>query len=151
MKYKLCCIAAAVLVLGACVSVSPSLNPGRVSDLVDLINTADPAAIADQSHQPFLFTDELVARRADIEMIWATFHDADLLFAEEGETIPAQPGDYLRIADTFDLEVFFSPNGYLPPDATWVPVATSAGSFDLLIGGSLNRLPVIYGIVGADR
>ena len=151
MKYRVLSVALAVLLLGACASVPPSRNPGRVSDLVDMINTADPAALTGQSHVPFLFGTELVSRSADVEMVWTSLRDAGAAFVEEGEAMAAQPGDYHRLANTYDLEVFFSLDGYLPDDATWVPLASSLGSFDLLIGGSAGRLPMIYGIVRVDR
>ena len=151
MKYQLLGIVVAVLLIGACATVPPSQNPSRVADLLTKINEADPGALVEQSHEPFLFTDELLARAADIEMVWSSIRDAGINFSQDGEPIPAQSGDYHRIANTFDLEVFFSADGYFPPDATWVPVASSAGAFDLLIGGSRERLPIIYGIVRVDR
>jgi len=141
----------AVLLLGACASVPPSRNPGRISDLVEMINGSEPAELTAQSRIPFLFGTELVSRASDVEMIWSSLKDSGAIFSEEGETMAAQSGDYHRLANSFDLEVFFSRDSYLPEDAMWVPLASPLGSFDLLVGGEEGRLPMILGIVRVDR
>jgi hypothetical protein len=151
MKNRLLGVVIVVLLLGACAHLPPSQNPNRVAELIELVNTAEPGELAGRCQRPFLFHDELVAREADIELIWSSMREAGIQFAADGEPLPAERGDYHRLAETFDLRVFFSGEGYLPDDAVWIPLATPAGAFDLLVGGESGRLPMILGIVRVDR
>ena len=145
---------AAVILISACATVPPSQQENRVAQLIDLINS-DATGIDEvvaQTNTPFLFQSELVVRSADVEIIWQRFRDEGVRFVPSAvPNRPASPSDYMNIADRFDLKVFFSSDGYVSDDAVWVTLDSSAGPFDLLIGGSENRLPMVLGLVGGDR
>jgi hypothetical protein len=136
-----------VLALSACVSVPPSENEGRVVELIELINDGSVEELVGQSHAPVFFDAELVVRRADIELMWSGLKDAGFEVSPVGFALePATSSDFRRVADTFDMESFFSPDGFFPDDAGWVIVDSSAGQLMLLIGGSSGSLPLIFGI-----
>ena len=139
--------ALAALLLGACVTAPPSQNEGRVADVIELINDGPIEALVDQSHVPFFFDAELLVRSTDVDLMWSGLREAGFEVSPVGFAVePARPADYARVANSFDLESFFSPDGYLPDDAGWVIVDSSAGEVLMLLGDRNGRLPVIFGI-----
>ncbi|MEE8442094.1 MAG: hypothetical protein V3S41_10250 [Spirochaetia bacterium] len=144
--------ALAVLLLGACVTAPPSQNEGRVAEVIALINDGSVEALVNQSHVPFFFDAELLVRSTDVALMWSGLREAGFEIEPIGYALePAGPPDYRRIADTFDMESFFSPDGYLPDDAGWVVVDTSAGEMLILLGDRIDRLPVIFGIARSSH
>jgi len=139
--------AIAVLLLGACATVPPSRNEGKVSDLIGMINDGPVADVVEQSHVPFFFDAELLVRTTDVDLLWTGLRDAGFRIESEGFALePAGAADYVRISDSFDMQAFFGPDGYLPADAAWLLADSSAGKVLILVGDVYARLPVIYGI-----
>jgi len=139
--------ALAVLLLGACMTAPPSQNEGRVAEVMELINDGSVEALVNQSHVPFFFDAELLVRSTDIELMWSGLREAGFEVASAGFAVePAGPADFPRVADTFDMESFFSPEGYFPEDAGWVVVDSSAGQLLILLGDHIGQVPVIFGI-----
>ena len=96
---------------------------------------------------PFFFDAELLVRSTDIELMWSGLREAGFEVASAGFVVePAGPADFSRVADTFDMESFFSPEGYFPEDAGWVVVDSSVGQLLILLGDHIGRVPVIFGI-----
>ena len=153
MKTRLLAAAAlAVLLLGACVTAPPSQNEGRVAEVIELINDGPVEALVDQSHVPFFFDAELLVRSTDVSLMWTGLREAGFEVAPAGFAVePAGPADFRRIADNFDMESFFSPDGYFPEDAGWVVVDSSAGQLLILLGDRNDRLPVIFGIARSSH
>lgn len=144
--------ALAALLLGACVTAPPSQNEGRVAEVIELINDGSVQALVDQSHVPFFFDAELLVRSTDVDLMWAGFRDAGVEISPVGFAVePAAPGDYSRIADTFDMQTFFSPDRYFPEDAGWVIADSSVGELLILLGDRNGRLPVIFGIARSSN
>lgn len=142
----------AVMLLGACVTAPPSQNQGRVAEVIELINHGSIEALVDQSHVPFFFDAELLVRSTDIDLMWSGLREAGFKVSPVGFAVePAGPADYVRVADTFDMESFFSPVGYLPEDAGWIIVDSSAGQMLILLGDQIGRLPVIFGIARSSH
>ena len=149
---RLALIAVVALLAAACATVPPSQNLDRVSELIDMINSAPVESVVEQSGEPFLFDAELVVRTSDVELIWTGLRDAGVRISPEIASMsPVEPMDYRRVADTFDLQVYFSGDRYLPRDAAWVETDSSVGPVLLLLGGRSGQLPLIYGFVRVDR
>ena len=147
-------VAAALVVLlfGACMTAPPSQNEGRVAEVIELINDGSVEALVNQSHVPFFFDAELLVRSTDVDLMWSGLREAGFEIAPVGFAVePAGPADYPRIADTFDMESFFSPDGYFPEGAGWVIVDSSAGQMLILLGDRIGRLPVIFGIARSSH
>jgi len=143
---------AAVLLLGACATTPPSQDEGKVAAVIELINNGAVEDLSAQSHVPFLFDAELLVRSTDIGLMWSGVRQTGLRIAPVGFVVePAAASDYARIADTFDLQSYFGPEGYLPDDAAWVTADSSAGRLLVLLGGREGSLPLIYGIARVDR
>lgn len=148
MKIRLLAAAAlAAVLLGACATVPPSQNEGRVGELIGMINDASVDELAAQSHVPFFFDAELLVRTADVELMWDGLRNAGFQVSPSGFALePAAPADFRRIASTFDIESFFSPDGYFPGGAGWLVADSSIGQVLVLLGEKSGRRPVIYGI-----
>jgi hypothetical protein len=144
--------ALAVLLLGACVTPPTSQNDGKVAEVIGLVNDGSAEDLVAQSHVPFFFDAELLVRSADIDLMWSRLRQSGFEVAPVGFVMePAGPSDYARVANTFDLQSFFSPDGYLPDDAAWVVADSSVGEVLILLGDSDGPLPVIYGIARAPH
>lgn len=136
-----------LVLLGACMSVPPSQNEGKVAELIEMINDGSVEVLVAQSHAPFFFDAEMLVRSADIELMWSGLRAAGFEVAPSGFAVePATSSDYRQIADTFDMEAFFSPDGYFPDDAGWVVADSSTGELMILLGDRIGDLPVIFGI-----
>lgn len=148
MKLRLLAAAALVAVLlGACATVPPSQNENRVGELIGMINEASVRDLVEQSHVPFFFDAELLVRAADVELMWDGLRSAGFQIVPSGFALePAAPADFRRIASTFDMESFFSPDGYFPGGAGWLVADSSIGQVLVLLGEKSGRTPVIYGI-----
>lgn len=133
---------AAVLLLGACATVSPVRSDRRIVELVDLLNTGTAAEAADLSGTPFLFGEEVLSAAGDVEAVIARLKESGVVFAPvvgSSSPISGAPADA-----RFAVSVFFD---RLPPDAVAVEVDSSAGPVTLVMGGRQGRLPLLYGIV----
>jgi hypothetical protein len=144
--------ALAVLLLGACMTPPASQNEGKVAHVIELINDGSVEDVVAQSHVPFFFDAELLVRSADVSLMWSSLRQSGFEVAPAGFVMePAGPADYVRVADTFDMESFFSPGGYLPEDAAWIVADSSTGQLLILLGDGNGPLPVVYGIARAPH
>ena len=144
--------AAAVVLLGACATVPPARSDRRAEELIDRINAGQIEWVLEQSHVPFFFDGELLVRSADVELLWQGLRESGFMIRPEGFALePASPGDYRRVADTFDMQTFFSQDGAFPPDATWLVADSTIGELLILLGDRSSRLPVIFGIARVER
>lgn len=140
---------AVVVVIAGCATVPPAQDTDRVAELVTMLESADGAAVADQSAVPFLYNRELVARGADVALLWNTLGEYGFSFAgaQLAEVRPLSAGDV--DPGTFDEQVYLD---RLPEDAALAVVQIAGiGRMELILGGELDRLPLIYGMRGPLR
>jgi hypothetical protein len=141
----------AVVVLGACSTVPGAKEDRSLVELIDLVNDGPVERVVAQSHVPLFFDGELLVRRADIEMLWSGLREQGLVINPRGFAVePARRSDYVRVADTFDIETFFSPEGPFPDNATWIRAGSDFGEVQILVGDDLDGLPLIYGIARVE-
>lgn len=144
-KYRLAIVAVALIVLGSCLSAPPPADP--FDGIIDFINDASIEALVEQSHNPMVFDAELVVRSGDIELLWTGLRSSGFELSPAGYFVePVQPGDHRRLADSFDMRAFFSPEAGFPSEARWIVADSSAGRILLLLGEFRNGLPTIYGV-----
>lgn len=149
MRYKQFIALAVVVVIAGCATVPPAQDNDRVAELVAMLESADGAAVADQSAVPFLYNRELVARRADVALLWNTLSEYGFSFAgaQLDQVSPISEGDI--DPGTFDEQVYVD---RLPEDAALAVVRIDGiGRMELILGGELDRLPMIYGMRGPLR
>ena len=152
MKIRYLAAAAVVVLLGACATVPPARDDRKVAELIDRVNAGPVDWALEQSHVPFFFDAELLVRSADVELMWQGLRESSLIVQPEGFSLePARSGDYARIAETFDMQTFFSPEGSFPEEATWLLADSNLGQLLILLGDRSARLPVIYGIARVER
>lgn len=131
----------AMAVLGACATVPPSQQEGRVVELIDRLNTYPVAELADQTGMPFLFVDQVLYAEADVLAVLARLREGELVVAPQ--IVTSVPADGAPEGARFDVGVFYD---RLPGDARHVLVESNAGELTLLVGGEGGGLPLLLGI-----
>jgi len=140
-----------LLIVAASLAACLSAPSGPVADpyarIIDFINDAPEADLVDQTRLPMLFDAELVVLSGDVETVWAGLRLVNFEIGPDSYSLePAASADYARIADSFDMRTFFSPEAGFPPDAMWIHADSSIGPVLILLGEIQDGLPLIYGI-----
>lgn len=134
-----------VALLAGCATIPPSQDEARVVALVGFVEEEPVDAVVSQSRIPFLFQDQIIYSQADLSAVLTRLRAGGLTLAPESAQIDMYPmfsGD-LR----FDQQVFADE---LPEDARVVTVSSSAGTIELLVGGSQDGMPLLLGIQRGD-
>ena len=145
MKRRLLWIAIAVViaagVLGACATVPPAQQEGRVVELIDRLNTVPVEEFLPQTGLPFLFVDQVLYAESDVLAVLERLRAGDLVVAPGvvGSFPAGEPPEGAR----FDVTIFFD---RLPDDARLVLVESNAGELTLIVGDEENGLPLLLGI-----
>lgn len=139
------------LFAASCATVPVSQRERRVETLIEELNTADVDRLMELSARPFLFDGEIIIVEADLRSMWSNLRDVGFTF--DGATITAlEPVDettYRRFSDSMEVRVWFEK--YTTEDAAIATVQTSHGSFLILTGDRLERLPYIFGFTGPEE
>ncbi|MDA3949450.1 MAG: hypothetical protein PF508_09495 [Spirochaeta sp.] len=103
------------------------------------------------SARPFLFDGEIIILESDLQMMWTNLRDVGFTFdaATIEELGPVTDTTYLQFADTMDVRVWFQK--YAAEDAALARVSTSHGTFLIITGDRLKRLPYIFGFTGPQE
>lgn len=134
-----------VALLAGCATIPPSQDEDRVVALVGFVDEEPVDSVVSQSRIPFLFQDQIIYSQADLSAVLTRLRAGGLTLAPESAQIDMYPvfsGD-LR----FDQQVFADE---LPEDARVVTVSSSAGTIELLVGGSQDGMPLLLGIQRGD-
>ncbi len=137
-----------LLTISACSTVPPAQREDRIVQLLAELDTAEPARLLELSATPFLLDGEILAREADVGTMWANLREAGFRFDDASVvTVAAVSADsYVRVEDTRDVRVYF--DRYLPEGAGVVEITTVHGSFLVLTGDKVGRIPRIFGFAG---
>lgn len=139
---------AAILILSSCSTVPPAQREDRIADLLVELQNSDIDRLMEISARPFLLDGEILMRESDIRTLWTNLAGAGFRFDQAAIlSIEAVDADsYLDVADTMDVRVFF--DSYLPENAGVVAIETMYGSFLILTGGKVGRIPQLAGFTG---
>ena len=147
-KIKWALVTVAFIVPVACSTVPPAQREDRVTELFLELQTADQERLMELSARPFLLDGEIIVRERDIMTMWENLTAAGFRF--DGAMIrsvePVSPDSYGGFADTMDVQVFF--DRYLPEGAGMVVIDTEIGSFLVLTGERIRRVPQLVGFTG---
>jgi hypothetical protein len=154
MKRNIPTIGTALLILilaASCTTVPVSQRDNRVETLITELNTADIDRLMELSARPFLFDGEIIILESDLQMMWTNLRDVGFTFdaATIEELGPVTDTTYLQFADTMDVRVWFQK--YAAEDAALARVSTSHGTFLIITGDRLKRLPYIFGFTGPQE
>jgi hypothetical protein len=154
MKRNIPTIGTALLILifaASCTTVPVSQRDNRVETLITELNTADIDRLMELSARPFLFDGEIIILESDLQMMWTNLRDVGFTFdaATIEELGPVTDTTYLQFADTMDVRVWFQK--YAAEDAALARVSTSHGTFLIITGDRLKRLPYIFCFTGPQE
>jgi len=141
-----------VAVLAAsCTTVPVSQRDNRVELLIEELNTADIDRVMELSARPFLFDGEIIILESDLRTMWTNLRDVGFTFdaATIEELGPVTDNTYLQFADTMDVRVWFQK--YAAEDAALARITTTHGTFLIITGDRLQRLPYIFGFTGPEE
>ena len=149
LHLRLGMIAFITLFAVSCVSVPQ--REGRVEALLEELNTAGIDRLVELSATPFLLDGEIIALEQDVRTMWTNLRDVGFTFASASiqELGPVTDQTYLLFADTMDARVWF--DRYAAEDAGLARVDTSHGSFLIVTGSRVGRVPMIFGFTGPEE
>lgn len=154
MKRLVFLMGAAVLIMlfaASCTTVPVSQRDNRVEALITELNTADIDRVMELSARPFLFDGEIIILESDLQTMWTNLRAAGFTFdsATIQELGPVTDTTYLSFGDTMDVRVWFEK--YASDDAALATVETSYGTFLIITGDQVERLPYIFGFTGPQE
>ncbi|TVQ25120.1 MAG: hypothetical protein EA383_09350 [Spirochaetaceae bacterium] len=132
----------------ACATVPPAQQEARVEELIAFVNAAEAEALLEQSGRPFLLDSEIIEPSNDVYVMWRNMIAAG--WALPGGQIigisPVNEHTYRSYGSGLEMESYFSRR--LPEGSAVVRVQTRQATWDLLLGGQRDGMPLIYGIRG---
>lgn len=152
MKTHTTLIVAGVLVLlASCQTVPVAQREGRVEQLLEELNTADVERLVELSARPFLLDGEIIILEEDLVTLWSNLRDVGFTFATPTveELGPVTEHTYRSFGTTMDVRVWFSQ--YTAEGAGLARVVTSHGTFLIVTGDRIGRVPRIYGFTGPEE
>jgi hypothetical protein len=154
MKRSLLQLGAVALVFlfaASCATVPVSQRDNRVEKLIAELNTADIDRVMELSARPFLFDGEIIILESDLRTMWTNLREAGFTFdaATVTELGPTSDTTYQSFADSMEVRVWFEK--YAAEDAALATVDTSYGTFLIVTGDRLKRLPYIFGFTGPEE
>lgn len=137
----------AIMLIAGCVSAPSTANLPPGDRLLQLVNDDPVDKLVVQSSVPMFFDGELVVRRDDVELLWTGLREAGFEIAPSGYSIePASAADYGLVAQTFDMESFFTSGDHVPDNAQWLVGSSSIGSVRVLFADGDDGQLVILGL-----
>ena len=139
------------LFAASCTTVPVAQRDGRVDKLLEELNTAEIDRVMALSARPFLLDGEIVVLEGDVRMMWTNLREVGFTFdsATIEELGPVDDTTYRSFADTMDARVWF--DKYAAEDAGLARVDTTHGTFLIVTGGKVGRVPQIYGFTGPEE
>lgn len=147
-QIRLAVVVVVAVLAASCATVPPSQREKRIELLIAELNGADEERLVTLSAQPFLLDGEIVALESDIRTLWGNLRGVGFTFdaAQIRAITPVDERSFQRFASTMDVQVFFQK--YLSDDAAVVELQTRHGTFLVLTGSRVGRVPKIFGFTG---
>lgn len=141
----------AFLFAASCATVPVSQRDNQVEKLIGELNTADIDRVMELSARPFLFDGEIIILESDLRTMWTNLREVGFTFdaATVTELGPTNETSYRSFADSMEVRVWFEK--YAAEDAALATVETSYGTFLIVTGDRLKRLPYIFGFTGPQE
>ncbi len=141
-------VIAVVIAVASCATVPPAQQEARVEELIAFVNAAEAEALLEQSGRPFLLDSEIIEPSNDIYVMWRNFIAAgwSLPGAQIMGIAAVTEHTYRSYGTGLEMQAFFSRR--VPEGAAVVRVQTRQATWDLLLGGERDGMPLIYGIRG---
>ena len=136
------------LFVAGCATVPPAQQEVRVEELIAFVNNAEAEALLEQSGRPFLLDSEIIEPSNDVYVMWRNMITAgwSLSAGQIMGVTPVTERTYSSYGTGLEMESYFSRR--LPDGAAVVRVQTRQATWDLLLGGERDGMPLIYGIRG---
>lgn len=151
MKFKFAqavLIAAALLFISGCSTLSFASRESSILSVVDLINHGDPALLAELSSPPFVLDGEILMSEASVSEFWKGFRASGYRLTGVNITIFGTAGTetYRKFSESGEMELFF--RRYINGRAVAAEISSAEGRFYLLLGEKRGDYPKILGIKG---
>jgi hypothetical protein len=99
-------VVALVAFFASCATAPKSVDDRRLLGLLGEIDAADAAGAAELSDLPFVFDQEVIVRRSDLDLLWSELKVSGLRLASARVVAVAAVRDPVSVGSTFLLQAF---------------------------------------------
>ncbi|MFP4114879.1 MAG: hypothetical protein ACOC2Y_09130 [Spirochaetota bacterium] len=131
-----------IALLASCATVPPAQQDDRVIEMIDIFNTLPAQEFAEYAGVPFLFDEQVLYSSSDVTAVLDRAREAGLIVAPQ--IVGSAPAGAAPEGARFDVGLFYE---RLPEDARYVVVESTADVVTLIMGGEVDGLPQLLGIV----
>lgn len=144
-------VAAALLAVTGCSTLSYAGREETVSEVVRLVNYGEVETLVAQSSLPFVLDGEILFSEGTVSGFWAGFRESGFLLENAVPVVIEEvvPGTSSKFSDSGEMEMFF--DTYLVEKAVCVDLETAGGVVYLLLGEKKGDYPEILGFRGPVR